>query len=126
MLLESNYENLSFKEPSKLIYYSRITCTISNHKEMFILDENHVNYFSDMSSYPIMLTPPSSNEDSPPIYFVASPSSNSFQGPGEFDQGMEFTPLEIRPHVYVNPAVMEIEQHTSKEAFIILWQNMNS
>ncbi|CAH1173836.1 unnamed protein product [Phaedon cochleariae] len=37
---------------------------------------------TNMNSYPNILTPPSSSEDSPqPVYFVASPNSISFQGP---------------------------------------------
>lgn len=60
-----------------------------------------------------MLTPPSSNEDSPPIYFVASPSSTSFQGPENYDQVMEYTQLDIRPNAFMDPTGMEIE-HPSK------------
>lgn len=64
-------------------------------------------------SYTTMLTPPSSNEDSPPVYFVASPSSSSFQGPEGYDHVMEYTPLNIRPHVYLNQD--SILDHPSKE-----------
>lgn len=41
--------------------------------------------FVGMSSYPDMLTPPSSSEDSPQgVFYVASPNSNSFQGPESY------------------------------------------
>lgn len=41
-----------------------------------------------MSYSDSILTPPSSSEDSPQaVYYVASPNSNSFQGPESYIQG---------------------------------------
>lgn len=71
-------------------------------------------YFLEMSSYPTMLTPPSSNEDSPPIYFVSSPASTSFQGPENYDQMMEYTQLDTGSNICIDPAGMDIEHQPSK------------
>ncbi|KAJ8958306.1 hypothetical protein NQ318_017452 [Aromia moschata] len=50
----------------------------------------------DMSSYMNVLTPPSSNEDSPqPVYFVASPNSSSFHAPEDYDTSQ--IPFNIIP-----------------------------
>uniref|UniRef100_A0A6P7GKC5 Nuclear factor NF-kappa-B p110 subunit n=1 Tax=Diabrotica virgifera virgifera TaxID=50390 RepID=A0A6P7GKC5_DIAVI len=65
------------------------------------------NYFSDYTSleksnmsYPNMLTPPSSSEDSPhSTYLVASPSSNTF----EYDN-YEYAP--VQPIIYPKPTVI--------------------
>ncbi|XP_074038892.1 nuclear factor NF-kappa-B family member relish isoform X2 [Leptinotarsa decemlineata] len=50
-----------------------------------IIGDNNTFYpleKTNMSTYPNILTPPSSSEDSPqPVYFVASPTSSSFHGP---------------------------------------------
>lgn len=62
-----------------------------------------------MASYASMMTPPSSNEDSPPVYFVASPSSTSFQGPEAYEHVMEYTTMNIRPHIYLDANAMEID-----------------
>lgn len=67
-----------------------------------------------MNSY-TPCTPPSSNEDSPPIYLMNSPSSSSFQGQDAFDQMIEYAPIDISPHIYMDPSDMEIE--TSKFCF---------
>lgn len=56
-----------------------------------------------------MMTPPSSNEDSPPTYFVASPSATSFQGPEAFGEAMDYMPINIRTHVFTDPAMIEYE-----------------
>lgn len=62
-----------------------------------------------MSSYTTMLTPPSSSEDSPPVYFVASPSSTSFQGPEGYDNHMDYS------HVYINRNITTgLDQQPSK------------
>ncbi|KAJ8931774.1 hypothetical protein NQ314_015306 [Rhamnusium bicolor] len=50
---------------------------------------------SNMSSYPNILTPPSSSEDSPqPVYFVASPNSSSFHAPENY------ITAQIQPPIY--------------------------
>ncbi|KAG5891588.1 hypothetical protein JTB14_022253 [Gonioctena quinquepunctata] len=61
---------------------------------------------SDMSSYPNILTPPSSSEDSPqPVYFVASPTSNSFQDPDGY----------ISPSFLLSQAETTINPYTAME-----------
>lgn len=62
-----------------------------------------------MSSY-TPYTPPSSNEDSPPLYFMNSPSSTSYQGPETFDQVMEYAPIDINPHIYMDPPDIDIQR----------------
>lgn len=61
-----------------------------------------------------MMTPPSSNEDSPPTYFVSSPTSTSFQGPEVFGEAMDYMPINIRTNVFTDPAMIEYED-LSKE-----------
>lgn len=67
-----------------------------------------------------MYTPPSSNEDSPPTYFVASPTSTSFQGPETFGEPMDFMPINIRTNVFTDPAMIEFENIRKKTRFFKL------
>lgn len=120
MVLEQNY----FTSPvltdhiSKFILYKYlwhlqlkdIIYSYSNNSDCYTkLTNKHLYMFIGMSSsYPSMLTPPSSSEDSPqPVYYVASPNATSFQGPETYGQASQIYAPQIDYSLVAKDSIMD-------------------